>query len=206
MCNLGCLPVTGEGLPTYTAPVASNGVSDYTFPTSGAYSVRLTATDANRDQAVDTFNVDVADVPPTPALNPTPGRPVRRTVGTPSRASLVRSPTPAPRTSRTRMWTGGTAAAVESGKMRFAPLGARRSGECNPGVDCRPRCDPPERRCAGALTLTSGLQVTRDIAFTDQHTYPSAGTYYATVTVTDQSGATVIQTVREIWSPTRHPS
>ena len=51
------------------------------------------------------------------------------------------------------------------------------------------------RRALGPSRLTAASDT--DIALTDQHTYPSAGTYYATVTVTDQSGAKVSRTLVE---------
>ena len=69
VCNVGCLQ-TNVGEPDYTAPITSTGGTDYTFPTSGTYAVLLTATDANGEQAVDSFNVSVDDVPPTLTLSP----------------------------------------------------------------------------------------------------------------------------------------
>ena len=82
VCNLGCLQVNVGG-PDYTAPIASTGVTYYTFPTSGTYAVQLTATDStNGDQAVDDFSVAgwrcAAHTGAQPGL---PGRPVRRRNG-----------------------------------------------------------------------------------------------------------------------------
>ena len=185
-CNLGCLPVTGEG-PAYTAPVTSNGVYDYTFPTSGTYSVRLTATDGNGDEAVDTFNVDVANVPPKPALNTAQTVPV----GTPT--SLAGTITHAGAQDIENVYVDwGDGSGVESGECGLPPLGPG-GPECNPGWTAVPGAI--NQTSAGALTLTAASDT--DIALTDQHTYASAGTYYATVTVTDQSGAKVSGTLVE---------
>ncbi|HTT92626.1 MAG TPA: hypothetical protein VMF65_23935, partial [Acidimicrobiales bacterium] len=83
--------------------------------------------------------------------------------------------------------------------------GSVDSGECGladpfSGAECAPgwTAVPGQLNLgsAGALTLTSDPADT-NIAFADTHTYARAGIYYATVTVTDQSGATFTQRVAE---------
>ena len=116
-CNLGCLPVNGAG-PNTRAPIASNGVYDYTFPTSGTYSVILTATDDKRGAsgrylqrrgrrcATHGWRSTRTARPPVRA----------RTVPVGTTTTLpARSPTPAPRTSTTCTWTGATAPAWTAG-------------------------------------------------------------------------------------------
>jgi hypothetical protein len=184
VCNLGCLSTNGVG-PAYGPPI-TGGIINYTFPTSGTYSVILTATDADNNQAVDTFNVDVADVPPTLRLGPG----TRVPVGSPtSLAGTI-----------TQAGTGD----IENVYVDWGDGSTTDSGECGlPPFPLSPDCDPGFAAVPGAIGQTNGgaLALTSAnntrIAFSDSHTYATAGVYYASVTVTDQSGATVSQTVVE---------
>ena len=130
----------------------------------------------------------MADVPAPPALNPAQTVPV----GTPT--SLAGTITHTGTQDIENMyvdWGGGSGADIgECGLPPFGPGGP----ECNPGWTAVPGAI--SQTAAGALTLTSDAGNT-NIALSDTHTYASAGTYYATVTVSDQSGATVSQTVVE---------
>ena len=186
VCNLGCLSTNGVG-PTY-GPAITGGVIDYTFPTSGTYAVQLTATDdANNEQAVDDFTVTVADSPPAVAVSPATTVPV----GTAT--SLAGTISHSGTQDIDNVYVDWGDGSVDSGEC-----GAGRSllwCRVRPGLDRGPRSAEP-RPSAGALTLTSDPSDT-NIAFADTHAYASAGTYYATVTVTDQSGATFTQTVVE---------
>jgi hypothetical protein len=187
-CNLGCISLNQVGVPggpngpAYGPPI-TGGTIDYTFPTSGTYSVQLTATDdVNKEQAVDDFTVTVLDTPPTLGLNPgTSSVPVG--TGT-SLAGTVAHAGTGDIDNVYLDWGDGT---VDSGACGIAPLAAPDG--CYPGWSAVP--GQLTKTSAGALTLSP------DIAFSDTHTYASAGTYFATVTVTDQSGAAVRQTVME---------
>ena len=185
VCNLGCLSTNGVG-PTY-GPAITGGVIDYTFPTSGTYAVQLTATDdANNEQAVDDFTVTVPEVPPAVAVSPATTVPV----GTATSLAGTISHSGTQDIDNVYVdWGDGT---VDSGECGVAdPFSG---AECAPAWTAVPGQLNFGR--ARALTLTSDPSDTH-IAFADAHAYASAGTYYATLTVTDQSGATFTQTVVE---------
>ena len=205
-CNPGpgCLtglPVNGAALcgltgsscaPDYGAPI-TGAIIDYTFPTSGTYAVQLSATDdVNNDQAVDDFTVTVPDTPPTLAI--TPG-----TTTVPLGAGTSLAGTVAHAGSQDVEdvyvdWGDGAVDSGECGVDFFAGPGGEGAGGCFPGfIDVPGAYDQTN---IGALTLAPNASNTQ-IALSDTHTYASAGTYFATVTVVDQSGATVSQRVVE---------
>ncbi len=182
--------------PDYTAPIASTGVTYYTFPTSGTYAVQLTATDStNGDQTVDDFSVQVSGVPPTLAL--TPDCPAAQcdaeTVPVGTTTSLGGTITHSGTEDIDNVYVSwGDGGAVDSafcGLVAFPGGGNCNPGSAVPGVIYGLFNPTP-------LMLTAGSGNT-NIALSDSHTYASAGTYYATVTVTDQSGATVSRTATE---------
>ncbi len=194
VCNVGCLQ-TNVGAPDYTTPITSSGGTDYTFPTSGTYAVLLTATDANGEQAVDSFNVSVGDVPPTLTLNPDcPAVQCEaRTVPVGTTTFLAGTVTHAGTGDIDNVyldWGDGSVDRAFCGLVTPVSNG----GDCNPGSAVPGALD--------GLFNPTHLLLTPDASNTDigisaAHTYASAGTYYATVTVTDQSGATVSFTVVE---------
>ena len=194
VCNVGCLQ-TNVGAPDYTTPITSTGGTDYTFPTSGTYAVLLTATDANGEQAVDSFNVSVGDVPPTLTLNPDcPAVQCEaRTVPVGTTTFLAGTVTHAGTGDIDNVyvdWGDGSVDRAFCGLVTPVSNG----GDCNPGSAVPGALD--------GLFNPTHLLLTPDASNTDigisaAHTYASAGTYYATVTVTDQSGATVSFTVVE---------
>ena len=156
-CNLGCLQVNGIG-PDYTAPVTTNGVYDYTFPTSGTYSVRLTATDYNGDSAVDTFNVDVADAPPTLAIERLRYCQQSAILGPPLTSTRTINHAGAEDIENVYVdWGDGSG--VDGGLCGLAPFPG--DGECTPGYVAVP--GQVDQTSAGALTLTGDASNT-DIA------------------------------------------
>ncbi len=195
VCNLGCLQVNVGG-PDYTTPIDSTGVTYYTFPTSGTYAVQLTATDlTNGDQAVDDFSVQVAAVPPTLALNPDcPANQCdARTAPLGAPMSLAGMITHAGTQDIENVYVDwGDSSGVDSGECGLVAFPG--SGECSTGVVAVP--NQIDLKSAGGLTLTPDASNT-EVALSDTHTYASAGTYYATVTLTDQAGATASRTVVE---------
>ena len=195
VCNLGCLQVNVGG-PDYTTPIKSTGVTYYTFPTSGTYAAQLTATDLdNGDQAVDDFSVQVAAVPPTLALNPDcPANQCdARTAQLGAPMSLAGMITHAGTQDIENVYVDwGDGSGVDSGECGLVAFPG--SGECSTGVVAIP--NQIDLKSAGGLTLTPDASNT-EVALSDTHTYASAGTYYATVTLTDQAGATASRTVVE---------
>ncbi len=195
VCNVGCLQVN-VGEPDYTGPITSTGATDYTFPTSGTYAVLLTATDANGEQAVDSFNVSVGDVPPSLTLNPDcPGaqcdaRTVPVGTGTDIAGTITHTGTQDVENVYVD-WGDGSSTDTAFCGLVVLPGG----GECNPG-------SAVPGTVKGLFNNQTSLTVAADptnteVALSDSHTYASAGTYYATVTASDQSGATVSRTIVE---------
>ena len=144
---------------------------------------------------MDDFSVQVSGVPPTLALNPDcpAAQCDAETVPVGTATSLAGTITHSGTEDIDNVYVGwGDGGAVDSafcGLVAF-PGG----GNCNPGSAVPGSIyglfDPTP------LMLTANAGNTK-IALSDSHTYASAGTYYATVTVTDQSGATVSRTVTE---------
>ncbi len=195
VCNLGCLQVNVGG-PDFTAPIHSNGLTDYTFPTSGTYAVQLTATDStNGDQAVVDFSIQVAGVPPTLALNPDcPATQCdARTTPVGTTTDLAGTVTHTGTQDIDNVYVDwGDGSSVDSGFCGLVALPG--GGDCNPGSAVPGSINGLFNPTA--LTLTPDASSTH-IGISDTHTYASAGTYYATVTVTDQSGATASFTAVE---------
>ncbi len=193
-CTLGCLHVNGAP-PQFTSPVTSTGDYSYTFPTSGSYLVELTATDGSTgEHASYTFAVQVDDVPPTLALDPDcpAAQCDARTVPVGTTTDLAGTLTHAGAQDIENVYVDwGDGASVDSAFCGLVALPG--GGDCNPGSAVPGAIDGLFNPTA--LTLTAASDT--DIALTDQHTYASAGTYYATVTVTDQSGAKVSGTLVE---------
>ena len=86
----------------------------------------------------------------------------------------------------------GDGSGVDSGECGLVAFPG--SGECSTGVVAVP--NQIDLKSVGGLTLTPDASNT-EVALSDTHTYASAGTYYATVTLTDQAGATASRTVVE---------
>ena len=86
----------------------------------------------------------------------------------------------------------GDSSGVDSGECGLVAFPG--SGECSTGVVAIP--NQIDLKSAGSLTLAPDASNT-EVALSDTHTYASAGTYYATVTLTDQAGATASRTVVE---------
>ncbi len=195
VCNLGCLQVNVGG-PDFTAPIHSNGLTDYTFPTSGTYAVQLTATDStNGDQAVVDFSIQVAGVPPTLALNPDcPATQCdARTTPVGTTTDLAGTVTHTGTQDIDNVYVDwGDGSSVDSAFCGLVALPG--GGDCNPGSAVPGSINGLFNPTA--LTLTPDASSTH-IGISDTHTYASAGTYYATVTVTDQSGATASFTAVE---------
>ena len=196
-CNLGCLQVnTG---PSYAAPVTSTGTAYHTFPTSGTYSVILTATDTlNGQQAQFTFSVTVPYVQPEMAV--APGCPATgcaaRTVPVGTTTNLAGTITHAGTADIDNVYVdwgdGSTVDTAFCGGGLVSPPGG---GQCGHGSAV-----PGE--VVGLLDNSTPLTLTPDaantrIALSDSHTYNAAGIYYATITVSDQSGASFTKTVVE---------
>ena len=195
VCNVGCLQ-TNVGAPDYTTPITSSGGTDYTFPTSGTYAVLLTATDANGEQAVDSFNVTVGDVPPTLTLSPDcPAAQCNaRTVPVGATTDLAGMVSHTGTQDVDDVYVDwGDASSEDTAFCGLVVLPG--GGECNPGSAVPGTVE-------GLFFDQTPLALTADptntqVALSDSHTYASAGTYYATVTVSDQSGATVSRTIVE---------
>jgi hypothetical protein len=187
-CNIDCLAQTGVD---YTAPVDDPGgvLSEstdirYTWPTSGLYSVRLTATDATGAQAVDTFTVNVADIPPYFSYMNVNNGFTTGDVGY-------------------SLFLDGVVGHFGSQDDEIVSVNWG-DGTTTERWDAGPHAfdiNAPEYFTPPPLTLTTDAS-TGDVDFSDTHTYATAGIYYGTVSVADQSGGTASQTFRvEILNP-----
>jgi hypothetical protein len=176
-----CL-VNCSGPPTVSA---SGATVSNTWTTSGTFHVQLTATDAQGRQTVDTFPVSVGEVAPTMALAPAcPGAsPCDVRSGTPrSAATLTGSITHAGSADTETVdinWGDSTADNTTTVPQTGSVIVPCVNGVC-------PTTNP-------SITTASGTLYT----FSGTHAYAHPGTYNAKVTVTDQAGATVSQTVVE---------
>lgn len=134
--------------------------ASYTWPTSGTFYVRLTATDSAGHKTVDRFTVAVGDVPPTLALRATAASNSSYCDGYPCDAHtvLLGSVTP----------LNGTLADTESVDVNW--------GDGIPGLL--------------ELFQTSDGSLALTLPFARTHTYAAPGVYPVTVTVLDQVGGT----------------
>lgn len=199
-CNLDCQQTTTSGGPGYTSPIPSTGTTYYSFPTSGTYSVILTATDTlNNQQASDTFSVTVPEVPPTVAVSPDcpAAGCVARTVPIGTTTDLAATISHAGTQDIDNVFVGwGDGTTADAAFCQSTPV--LGGGDCSQGtavpgglqLQVTPLGSTPP------LTLTPNAAKTQ-IALTDSHTYAKAGIYDATITVSDQSGASVTKTVVE---------
>lgn len=141
--------------------------ASYTWPTSGTFYVRLTATDSAGHKTVDRFTVAVGDVPPTLALRATAASNSSYCDGYPCDAHtvLLGSVTP----------LNGTLADTESVDVNW--------GDGIPGLL--------------ELFQTSDGSLALTLPFARTHTYAAPGVYPVTVTVLDQVGGTASVTTTE---------
>ena len=176
----------------YTAPIAGANVS-HVFPTSGTFHVQLTATDSAGKQAVNTFTLNIADVPPQLSIYP-PGVPSPYTICVPSPCHL-----------------NVFAVAVGSPTILGADV-IHAGSEDNETIDINWGDGSPDDVCTHASQglignyCPSNISLGSDATGTDgllhlpffgAHTYAGAGTYTVTITDTDQSGATTTATTHE---------
>jgi hypothetical protein len=198
-CGIGCLGYIGG--PEYTTPKSGNpdGTISWSFPTSGNYSVILSVTDTvTGGTATDTFSVPVADVPPTLAISPdcsatTTTNCVARTVaaGSPTDLSAVVTHTGTADIDNVYVdWGDNTS--VDSAYCGIVTFPTRSN--CGPGSVVPGTIEISTN--ANPLVLTEAAGGTQ-MDVSDSHTYAKPGTYSLIVTVTDQGGATVSDTIVE---------
>jgi hypothetical protein len=182
---LSCGEFVGNGdtpAVCLSAPVDGDG-AQITFPTGGTYPVTLTVTDSLGFSTSDTFDVTVGDVGPTVSLSP-----VNNSL-TDFTCSILDS-LRAPSCNVTVLSLGGTTAI--GGTFSHTGLQDVETLSIDWGdgtVDTY-----PYGPSTSLPTGFPGWPSTTPVPFEEMHTYDIPGSYTATVTATDQSGATSTQT------------
>ena len=164
-CGLPCTTVTDTNgtvtsQPSYYGSVYG-ATTTSTWPTSGKYSVRLTATDSEGRTAATTFTVDVGGIPATADVNP---QDTATTAGAPS-------------TLTGELWHVGRLDTLDV--IVTWGDGTRDRSTYGPAV---------VTLMGSPVQLTT--ESTKYDALTATHTYTAPGTYQGTVTVTNQAEQT----------------